>query len=399
MMPVCGRRKVSGMAKARELPHVLLVYQELIPSVRLCGHSQMEALAAMERIAYRHCAERQLTQEALRWADIVLLGRVDDSFSCRVAARLRMAGKYLIYILDDDLFHIPEGITSAKHYWQPSVQHNIREIIGLSHAILSPSPLLLEKYAVDGRIGLLTREPTVAPVPYAPHDPAAPVRIGFAGSVDRAADVRELLGEALAEIKRVYGEKVQIEFFGFKNPLSETLNATARPYCSSYDDYRASLNEAAWDIGLAPMPDTPFHACKHYNKFVEYAAAGIVGVFSDVEPYAQLKRDIGLGLFCENRTEAWIAAIRELIDDREKLEVMRRQVCECAVTTVSAETIALALEERMAEIWPWRAPKNEKAYPLLGWKLLMRVERVGLAIKVYRWKIFSRALDKLRGRG
>ena len=384
---------------ARELPHVLLFYQELIPSVRLCGHSQMEALAAMGQIAYRHCAERQLTQEHLRWADIVLLGRVDDYLSRRLVERLRKAGKYLIYILDDDLLNVPEEITSAKHYWQPGVQRNIREIIGMSHAILSPSPLLLVKYAVDGRVGLLTQEPTVAPVPYVPHDPAAPVRIGFAGSVDRAADVRGLLGEALTEIKRTYGERVQMEFFGFKSPLAEALNATARPYCSSYDDYRASLNEAAWDIGLAPMPDTPFHACKHYNKFVEYAAAGIVGVFSDVEPYAQLKRDIGLGVFCENRTEAWVAAIRDLIDDREKLEAMRRQVCECAVTTVSAETIARTLEERMAEIWPWRAPKDEKNYPLVKWKVLRRVEQVFLAIKVYRWKIFSRVLDKLRGRG
>ena len=384
---------------ARELPHVLLFYQELIPSVRLCGHSQMEALAAMGRIAYRHCAERQLTQEMLRWADIVLLGRVDDNFSRDMAARLRKAGKYRIYILDDDLLNIPEGIASAKHYWQPSVRRNIREIMGMSHAILSPSPLLLEKYAVDGLVGLLTREPTVAPVPYVPHDPDAPVKIGFAGSVDRAADVRDLLGEALMTLKRAYGERIQIEFFGFKSPLPEALCATARPYCSSYDDYRASLNEAAWDIGLAPMPDTPFHACKHYNKFVEYAAAGIVGVFSDVEPYAQLKRDIGLGVFCENRTEAWVAAIRELIDDREKLEAMRRQVCECAVTTVSAQTIARTLEERMAEIWPWRAPKDEKNYPLVKWKVLRRVEQVFLAIKVYRWKIFSRAWDKLRRRG
>ena len=80
--------------------------------------------------------------------------------SRRLAERLCKAGKYLIYILDDDLLNIPEGIASAKHYWQPGVQRNIREIMGMSHAILSPSPLLLEKYAVDGRVGLLTREPT-----------------------------------------------------------------------------------------------------------------------------------------------------------------------------------------------------------------------------------------------
>lgn len=391
---------MNGMtATAHDLPHVLLFYQEMIPSVRLCGHSQMEALERMGRIAYRHRPLSQLTQEDLSWSDIVLLGRMDDSFSCDVARWLRRQGRYVIYILDDDLLNIPEGITSAGHYWQPSVRKNILRMIGMSYAVLSPSPLLLEKYATDGRTGLLTREPTVAPTPYKPHDAAAPVKIGFAGSVDRAADVKGLLGEALTEIKRLYGDRVEIEFFGFKSPLPEALNAKARPYCSSYDDYRAALNEAGWDIGLAPMPDTPFHACKHYNKFVEYAAAGVVGVYSDVEPYAQLKRDIGLGVFCENRTEAWVEAIRGLIDDRERLESLRRQVCECAVTTVSEETVALTLAERMAEIWPWRAPKNIRPYPLGKWKFRRRVERVWLAIKVYRWGIFARALEKLTGRG
>lgn len=386
------------MAEKR-LPRVLLIYTELLPSVRLCGHSQMEALHRMGRIAYRHKAEQLLTQEDLNWPDIVLLGRMDDRFSCDVAKGLRESGKYLIYILDDDLLNIPEGITSAGHYWQPSVRRNIRRMLEMSHAVLSPSPLLLEKYATDGRAGLLTREPTVAPVPYQPHDPSAPVKIGFAGSVDRAADVKGLLGEALLEIKRAYGDRVQIEFFGFQNPLGEALEAKARPYCSSYDDYRAALNEAAWDIGLAPMPDTPFHACKHYNKFVEYAAAGVMGVYSDVEPYLQLKRDIGLGVFCENKREAWVEALRGLIDDRERLESLRRQVCQCAVTTVSADTIALALAERMADIWAWRAPEKKRPYPLKRWKLRRRAEQIWLAIRVYRGRIFLRALDKLRGRG
>lgn len=386
-------------ATVESLPRVLLIYKELLPSVRLCGHSQMEVLKELGRIEYRHCPEHLLTQELLNWPDIVLLGRTDERFSCDVARGLRESGKYLIYILDDDLLNIPEGITSAAHYWQPSVQRNIRTMLALSHAVLSPSPLLLEKYAVDGRAGLLTREPTVAPVPYEPHDPDAPVKIGFAGSVDRAADVKQLLGDALMEIKRMYGGRVQIEFFGFQIPLAEELEARARPYCSSYDDYRAALNEAAWDIGLAPMPDTPFHACKHYNKFVEYAAAGVVGVFSDVEPYLQLKRDIGLGLFCENRTEVWVEALRSLIDDREKLESLRRQVCECAVTTVSARAIALTLEERMADIWAWRALKKNRPYPLKLWKLRRRAEQIWLAVRVYRWRIFLRALDKLRGRG
>lgn len=382
----------------KELPHVLLIYKEMLPSIRLCGHMQMAALGEMGRVAYRHRPEQRLTQEDLRWADIVLLGRMDGRWEHRLAQRLRQAGKYIIYILDDDLLNVPESLVSAAHYRHPRVRESILGMLKLSHAVLSPSPLLLAKYA-EGRAGLLTREPSVAPVAYEPHDPESPVRIGFAGSPDRAGDVGRLLSDALREIKGEFGDRVRMEFFGFQSPLTEELGATVRPYCSDYDAYRAALNERAWDIGLAPMPDTPFHACKHYNKFAEYAAAGIVGVFSDVEPYKQLKRDIGLGVFCENDTRAWADALRGLIVNRERLEALRRDVCRCAAETMSAAAIAAELDGRMTDIWAWRAPKNEKPYPLRRWKLLMRAERYGLALQIYRGSIFRRALEKLRGRG
>lgn len=384
---------------AGERPHVLLIYKDMSPSIRLCGHCQMEALAGMGRIDYRPRQEQRLTQEELRWADIVLLGRLDGPREARLAERLRAAGKYLVYILDDDLLHVPESLPSAGHYGNASVQRSIRRMLELSHAILSPSPLLLEKYAVDGRAALLTREPSINPVPYQPHDPDAPVKIGFAGSADRAGDVARLLGDALLQIKRAYGERVRIEFFGFDFPLAKELGAETRPYASDYDAYRAALNDMAWDIGLAPMPDAPFYACKHYNKFVEYAAAGTLGVFSDVEPYRQLRRDIGLGVFCLNETEAWVSALRELIEHHDKREALRRAACECAAVTVSVENVARQLDERMAQVWPWRAKKKEPPYPLKRWQFLMRAERLTLALQVYRGRIFSKALDKLRGRG
>lgn len=385
--------------EAQARAHVLLIYRELWPSIRLCGHSQMAALAGMGRIEYRHRLEQRLSQDDLRWADIVLLGRTDGAYEYRLAKQLKESGKYLVYIIDDDLLEVPEGIRSAKHYMRPEVQRSMRGMLELSDAVLSPSPILLKKYAANGKAPLLTREPAMNPVPYRRHDPEAPVRIGFAGSADRAGDVERLLSGALTQLKRVYGDRIQIEFFGFQTPMAEALDAKVRPYCASYDDYRRALNDMAWDIGLAPMPDTPFHACKHYNKFVEYAAAGLVGVFSEVEPYLQLKRDIGLGVFCENDTDTWVRALRALIDDREKLEKLRREVCECAQTTVSEETIARQLSERMADILTWRAPKNERRYPLSWWKLGMRLERYTLAMKIYGFSIFGRVLDKLRGRG
>ena len=64
--------------KEKQLSHVLLIYREMIPSIRLCGHCQMEYLAQKGRLDYRAIQETKLKSSDLNWADIVLLGRLDS---------------------------------------------------------------------------------------------------------------------------------------------------------------------------------------------------------------------------------------------------------------------------------------------------------------------------------
>ena len=99
--------------KENRLSHVLLIYRKMIPSIRLCGHCQMEYLAQEGRIEYRAVQEMKLKTSDLNWADIVLLGRLDSWYEYQITRKLRKAGKTLIYIIDDDLLNIPPEISSA----------------------------------------------------------------------------------------------------------------------------------------------------------------------------------------------------------------------------------------------------------------------------------------------
>ena len=74
----------------------------------------------------------------------------------------------------------------------------------------------------------------------------------------------------------------------------------------------ASMN---WDIGLAPMPESKFHECKYFNKYIEYASFGIVGVYSNVKPYIFGIKDNENGLLVNNDSDSWFNAISKLIDD------------------------------------------------------------------------------------
>jgi hypothetical protein len=327
---------------------VLLIYRVMIPSVRLCGHCQMEYLAGQGKVEYRAVQEMKLASRDLDWADIVLLGRLDSWYEYQLTQMAREAGKYVAYILDDDLLNIPPQVSSARNYGQRQIQGYIRGMIDLSDAIISPSPLLLEKYARDKQ-AIQIEEPAIDPLEYRPHGTGGPVKIGFAGSIDRIDDIEDILREALIQTGDRFGDAVVFEFLGARPAFAERLGARCIPYIDSYEGYRRTLNALQWDIGLAPMPDTPFHACKHYNKFSEYAAAGTVGIFSDVYPYTRLRAFPDCAVLCENTPESWARALGALIEDADRRERLRKQVSECALIQLSLPASAKELEAALPD--------------------------------------------------
>ena len=96
------------------MKHVLLIYRDMIPSICLCGHCQLEWLVEQGKLEYRAVQELVLSVGDMNWADVVVLGRLDSWYENRLTEILRAAGKYLIYILDDDLPTITPDASSAS---------------------------------------------------------------------------------------------------------------------------------------------------------------------------------------------------------------------------------------------------------------------------------------------
>ena len=384
---------------------VLLIYRAMIPSIRLVGHCQMEELAKRGYIEYRACQEMKIKDIDLNWADIVLLGRLDSWYEYQLTKQLKTANKYLVYIMDDDLLNIPEELSSATYYAQEKTKRCIKEIVEMSDAILSPSPILLGKYAISGRKALLIEEPAINPVSYKPREPNKMIKIGFAGSIDRTGDIELILKEALFQIKQEFGKQVQFEFVGAIPSFADELGARVISYCDDYDGYRKILNSLEWDIGLAPMPDTPFHACKHYNKFIEYAAAGVVGVFSEVEPYTRLRDKACEITFSKNQPADWISKLRFLIKDVAQLEERRKELIQFSGLNLSVASVAEAFYSGQDWLFLYRAPSA--SVKISKWKLgglkinnLMRrvkwlIEKHGIELPVI---IAKKVRDKLLNR-
>ncbi|KAF5050149.1 hypothetical protein DSECCO2_432490 [anaerobic digester metagenome] len=310
------------------MTNVLLLYNDFIPSVRLCGYEQLNYLKKSGKIEFAHSNVRDLTNQQAADADVVFMVRSDSFLEMKIAEKLKKAGKYLIYVLDDDLLNIPDNLSSSNYYKRKEVKDRIQKIMSLCNCLCSPSPLILEKYKLGFNKIVLVEEPALFNSKDIKNKNNDKIKIGFAGSIDRSIDIDLLLKDALSIILEKYKENVEIEFFGSKPKFINESKMKYYPYENNYDNYQNKMIQLSWDIGLAPIPNTQFHNCKHYNKYIEYSSYGIIGIYSNCLPYSRIIEDGRNGILCDNTTESWVGAISNLIEDSFRRNQIKQVIIE-----------------------------------------------------------------------
>lgn len=296
--------------------NVLISSTTFIPSVLLCGHCQLDYLEKQGKLNYKFVISHFTNKKNIEWADIIVFLRSDSDIDAYVSKIAKKAGKHLVYVLDDDILNVPSYLSSAPYYLLPSTQNNIRTIMSNCDTFLTTSPVLMEKYGKTFNHKFLIDEPSINRIDK--KEKNNKVKIGFAGSIDRAQDLNEILKDCVEELLNKYQDSIDIEIMGAKPEFVDRLGLTHLPYQDGYDNYTAYMAKCNWDIGLAPMPNTAFHRCKYFNKYVEYASFGIAGVYSNLEPYVYGIKDKENGLLVNNTTKDWVDGISKLIED-EKL--------------------------------------------------------------------------------
>ena len=91
-----------------------------------------------------------------------------------------------------------------------------------------------------------------------------------------------------------------------RSPGDHVVRASSHPDQLLHCPYAANsfpgsaARASAWDVAVAPLHDTAFNRCKSDLKFLEYAALGLPGIYSDVVPYKHAVRHEETGLLTEN---------------------------------------------------------------------------------------------------
>lgn len=382
----------------QEKTNVLLIYEDFIASVRLCGYEQMRYLEKEGRINFQHNNNYKITAKQCEWADVVIFVRSSTWLEWNIARRCQKAGKYIIYILDDDVFEIAPDSLSAHYFHQDTVRNRVYWFIKNSDIFISPSRHILEKYKNDAKRVLRLEEPCLknnfASVKKKEN---RKLKIGFAGSVDRAGDVERILQEAIEEFYERHKEEADIEFMGAKIDLIDRLGLTYYPYEEDYEQYQKRFFELNWDIGLAPMPDTEFHRGKHYNKYIEYGSIGCVGMYSNVIPYTYVIEHKKNGILCGNSTKEWVEALEWCLENRDKVEGIRGNVKVDVEKNFTLEGIVESFVEQLPEIVNYKVEKNGR-YPILLYRILSWLIRYVEFVIRNGAKTPKKLLEKLKNR-
>lgn len=310
------------------------------PSALLCGYEQLLFLANKGLIELKTITHASNIPDEYLDADAVLFARTGSKCEVELAKHLREMGKSLFYILDDDLLNVPDYIPCSAHFNNRNTKKNMTEIMALCQTLVTPSLQIAEKYGHYFDNIVTIEEPALRIYKHTSSNEQ--VRIGFAGSADRTLDIDRFLSEPLQIIKEKYGERVSIEFLGVKPAIANKLNFKCISRTNSYKEYQDTMKQLNWDIGLAPMPDSQFHACKHYNKFVEYGSYGIISVCSNRLPYTRIIESGKNGFLCDDSTSAWVDVLSQLIDSEAYRKSIRVNVESQIEEQFNIETVSCA---------------------------------------------------------
>jgi glycosyltransferase involved in cell wall biosynthesis len=272
--------------------------------------------------------------------DLIVNGRstILDNIGhlCRIR---KYAGIPLVMDFDDHYRSVPKyNIASTSHHPMSTSSRITNVQLSVSDACTVSTQYLADLYKDD------CRSMTLLPNCVDPEDcgpfPVDPqrkddssIRIMFAGGIARYGD--------LLECKEADEyPNVRLFFMGCfpdwavkwcKDSRNPRNNRSFSVHWARFPDFRRVLAWGGFDIALAPLEHNDFNLCKSNLKYLDYAMAGIPGIYSSIPTYDNVIHKV-TGLLA-NDTESWYASLKRLI----KSEELRRYIAENARDDVLAK--------------------------------------------------------------
>ena len=237
----------------------------------------------------------------------------------------------IIYLIDDNIEAASNDTTLPIAYrrrmrrvakLQPSM-------IALADEVVTPSQQLAETLRLKHAHVSVLPPPLLAPLPpllhfKEPPNETRPWQVGFHGTRSHVAD----LAQIAPAIIQLHDQREDVMFevmLGEHTPKAlKLLHRCVTPAPLPWKAFHEYQRQRRIHIGLAPLLPTAFNRGKSYIKFLDIAAMGGVGIFSNRYPYDEIIEHGVDGLLADDDPDDWLHCMQVLLDDPEATLAMAR---------------------------------------------------------------------------
>lgn len=254
----------------------------------------------------------------------------------QIVRRLRAQGVAVTWDTDDDITAAPKGSATYKELgrkrgmrklWDRTV-----EIAQAAHLLTTTNEHLAQRYRDAGIEHVRVIENYMGPEDVGrPRPRHQGLVVGLVASDEHSEDLQRLrIAEVLGRLLQAH-EGVRVITLGLDLKLRDHryFHHARLPLERVYEI------ERQFDIGLAPLVDSPMSHARSNVKLKEYAAAGAMWLASPIGPYVGMGEQQG-GLLVQDGD--WLATLEQLVLDHER----RRELTKRAQAWARRQTIVQA---------------------------------------------------------
>ena len=316
-------------------------------------------------IRSRLLKQSAVTLADFNWCDILITIRSNSLFDLEMSRLAKKNGKLHILFLDDDLLGLSSNYGRYGVGIWPQRKKLLQEVLDCTDIILTSNPLLGKKYTSIGSVAeYVLINTAIAPEDLVELKDKAPkndkIKIVYYVN-DGSSDMFELyIKPILPELSEKYGNRLSFTLMALKPDLTDVKCNMDINYIEhlNFKEFRNFLWREGFDIGIAPLVSGGFSQYKYFNKFIEYAIAGIPGIYSECPPYTYIIKDGVNGILCGGSSADWYSALCKLIDNKLLRERIKRNSKDQLKNEFAIEIIVSKLIMDYPQIITFKAPIN-----------------------------------------
>jgi glycosyltransferase involved in cell wall biosynthesis len=338
---------------------ILALVEGNTPSTELVINQPLRFLLEQEKIIFevRYIKEviHNIVYTNFKAYDVVMFLRVCSEYSSTtLLSKIKNAGCKTIYLLDDYFPLLPQNFDISILYNNFNCKIGIENFCKNCDSVItfSASTFNLLKqfntktYLLKANVDVdyIDKEYNkINKIKTSPQE----IKIGYA-AIDHHYSNFKI---AIPAIKKLLVEFPNIIFECFFNlkpkEFKNYKNFICIPYVSGINNFYKILLSRNWDIGIAPLIETAFNEHKTDNKFREYAACRIPGIYSDIATFNNSVINNITGILCKNDIDnaSWYRTIKSLIIDEDKRKLIKDTAYKYIVENYNIPIVAKKYEE------------------------------------------------------